>query len=143
IEEAQALVAREDGDRRRDAVERAIEGGDEPVELAFRALDGRDVDSAGHARLAERQHDDVMMAPLAADDERHALAEALLAHEHIGELLALADLEQLELPVRDLDLALRVDGAHISLVDPLDLAAAAADPYGMRERIVERPPEAD
>ena len=143
VEEAQALIAREDGDGGRDAVERAIEGGDEPVELAFGTLDGRDVDRAGDARLAERQHHDVVMAALAADDERHALAEAFPAHEHVGELLALARLQELELAVRDLDFALGADRAHVGLVHPLDLAAAAADPYGMGECIVERAAKAD
>src|SRR5690606_18136638 len=50
---------------------------------------------------------------------------------------------QLELTVCDLDLALGADGAHIGLVDPLDLATAAANPDRMRERIVERAPETD
>src|SRR5690606_14439022 len=103
----------------------------------------RGVDRTGDARLAERQYDDIVMAALTADDQRHALAEALLAHEYVGKLFALARLEKLELPVRDLDLALGADGAHVGLVDPLDLTTAAADPHRMRQGVVERASEPD
>ena len=143
VEEAEPLVAREDGDGSRDAVECAIEGGDEAVEFAFRALDGRDVDGASDARLAEREHHDVVMTALATDDQWHALAEALLAHEHVREFLALTGLEQLELAIGDIVLTLRADCAHVGLVDPFDLAAAAPDPHWMGQRIVKRATEAD
>ncbi len=139
VEEHELLLRVEDRDRGRDAVERAVVGGDLAVELALRLLDRRHVDGGGGGGVLERHDRHVVRLALAADDQRQAAAIAVAARQGARRGLALALLQQLDLALLHLGAAVRLDRLHVGVVDPGQAPVLAAQPHRHGQRIEQRP----
>ena len=138
IVEAHALIGGEDGDRRRDAVERARLAGHLAGQLVLHILQRRDVDHRAGAGAADRHDDGVEAAPFAGHHGLQPLAERFAAGERGFRRAALARLQKLALLVEHLIGAGGLDGRDIGAVDPDQLALRVAEPDGHGQRVEQR-----
>ena len=138
VEEGEALVGAEDGDRGGHPVERALVGGDVARQLVLGGLDGGHVYGGAGGAPIERQHHHVVRLAHAARDDVRALAVGRPFCQRAADALALARFKQLDLAFDHLPVAAGLHRAHVGLVDPLDARIVAAEPHRHRQGVEQR-----
>ena len=139
VEERKALVGTENGDRRGDAIQRALVGGHVAAQFALRRLQRGNVDGGPRRRAIERQHHHVVRLARAAADDVDALAIGPALRQRSLDHVALPHFQQFDLAFAHLALTGGLDRPDVGVVDPLDAAVVAPEPHRHRQRIEQRP----